>query len=70
MFNRLLEDLRFIVGSLFGVIGAILLVVAGRGDPTGRDALHLNLMSGTAMAVFAAVMVAMAVRAARPDAGA
>jgi hypothetical protein len=64
MLHRLLEDLRFVIGALFGSIGLILLAVA-LGDPQPQDTLHLNLTTGAAMTVFAGVMVAMALAALR-----
>ncbi|MBC7545975.1 MAG: hypothetical protein H7338_24870 [Candidatus Sericytochromatia bacterium] len=62
MLTRLWEDLRFVVGLLFGIFSVILLGVAAFGEVQVRDELHLNLVTGAVMAVFALIMLAMAFR--------
>ena len=58
MLNRLLEDLRFVIGGFFGMVGLILIVI-GYSDPSGsiRAGENMNLVSGWMMAVFAAFML-------------
>ena len=58
MLNRLLEDLRFVIGVFFGMVGLILIVI-GYSDPSGsiRAGENMNLVSGWMMAVFAAFML-------------
>jgi len=59
MFLKLVEDLRFVIGSLFGIISVLLLGVGFvDGIPAGAD-MNLNLMAGSVMFVFAAVMLGL-----------
>jgi uncharacterized membrane protein HdeD (DUF308 family) len=67
MIMRLLEDLRFVVGLLFGIISVILLGVALLGQPQVNDEMQLNLVTGAAMVVFSAIMLGMALAADRAD---
>jgi hypothetical protein len=59
---RLLEDLRFIIGLLFAILG---LLVLGEGllRPPASGAVNANLVGGLAMALFAALMLALAILA-------
>ena len=67
MLTRLLEDLRFVVGLLFGIISLILLGVGLLGEAQPHDELHLNLVTGACMGVFALIMLVMAVQGSKTD---
>jgi hypothetical protein len=55
-----MEDLRFIIGAFFGLLGIILLISSQIFIPNDPD-LNLNLLSGGMMILFATVMISLAV---------
>ena len=57
---RLLEDLRFIIGLLFGIIGLMVLVAGFFNPPTMPGVLNADLVGGVLMTAFAAVMLLLA----------
>lgn len=57
---RLLEDLRFIIGLLFAILG-VLVLGAGILHPAAPGTLDANIVGGVAMTVFAAVMLVLAI---------
>ena len=57
---RFLDDLRFIIGLLFLILGALVLVAAPAYRPTVEGAVNANLVGGIAMTAFAALMLALA----------
>jgi hypothetical protein len=57
---RLLEDLRFIIGLLFEILGLLVLGAGMLHPPVLRGAINANLVGGLAMMAFAAVMLALA----------
>ncbi len=58
---KYLEDLRFVIGLFFAILSC-LLVTLGLVDPsTYPDGLRLNLWAGTAMGIFASLMLALSV---------
>jgi hypothetical protein len=60
---KLLEDLRFVIGLLFAILG-LLVLGAGLLHPTAEPgALNANIVGGVAMTVFAAVMLGLALYA-------
>ena len=62
---RLLEDLRFIIGLLFAILG-LLVLGAGLLHST-PGAVNANLVGGVAMTLFAALMLALALFAPPKD---
>ena len=56
MFLKLMEDLRFLIGALFSTIGMIL-VVHGLTSNLAVGDLNLNVIAGSWMLVFSAVML-------------
>jgi len=62
---RLLEDLRFIIGLLFAILG-LLVLGAALLHPPAAGTVNANLVGGLAMTVFAALMLALAVFSPRP----
>jgi energy-converting hydrogenase Eha subunit E len=62
---RLLEDLRFFIGTFFVLVG-VLLTAAGLFDPVMTAGLNMNLTVGLVFLVFGALALWMAVRALRP----
>mgnify|MGYP001576485505 FL=1 len=56
MFLKLMEDLRFLIGALFSTIGMIL-VVHGLTSNLAVGDLTLNVIAGSWMLVFSAVML-------------
>ncbi len=65
---RFLEDLRFIIGLLFAIIG-LLVLGAGVLHPAAAapGTLNANLVGGAAMTLFAALMILLAVFAPRKE---
>ncbi len=57
---RLLEDLRFIIGLLFAILG-VLVLGAGVLHPVATGDVNANLVGGGAMTAFAAVMLGLAI---------
>jgi hypothetical protein len=62
---KLLEDLRFIIGLLFAILGLLVLGAGLLHAPTAPGALNANLLGGAAMTAFAVVMLALALLARR-----
>ena len=57
---KLLEDLRFVIGLLFAILG-LLVLGAGLLHPAGEPgALNANIVGGVTMTVFAALMLTLA----------
>lgn len=52
-----LNDLRFVIGLFFAVVGAILLATAAFGPNDVVAGVRLNLFAGTGMGLFGAVML-------------
>jgi hypothetical protein len=60
---RLLEDLRFVIGLLFAILG-LLVLGAGLLHPAAEPgALNANIVGGVTMTAFAALMLALALLA-------
>ena len=57
---RRLEDLRFIIGVLFAILGLLVLFVAPVFRPAVPGAINANLVGGIAMTAFAALMLGLA----------
>ncbi len=57
---RYLEDLRFIIGLLFGILG-VLVLGAGLLHPVATGGVNANLIGGGVMTAFAALMLALAI---------
>lgn len=55
-----LDDLRFIIGLLFGILGLLVLFATPGYKPSVEGAVNANLVGGIAMTVFAALMLALA----------
>jgi len=66
MLVRLLEDLRFVIGLFFGIIGTILVLTPSLGGATLSDVKDINLdyWTGGVMLVFSVLMIFGAVRSA------
>lgn len=60
---RLLEDLRFIIGLLFAILGLLVLGAGLLHPPAAPGALNANLLGGVVMTAFAMVMLALALLA-------
>ncbi len=58
---RLLEDLRFIIGLLFGIIGVMVLVAGIFNPPAMPGVLNADLVGGVLMTAFAVVMLGLAI---------
>jgi len=58
---KYLEDLRFVIGLFFAILGVLLMTVGTINASTYPDGLRLNLWSGAAMGIFAAVMISLSV---------
>jgi hypothetical protein len=57
---RLLEDLRFVIGLLFAILG-LLVLGAGLLHPAAEPGtLNANIVGGVAMTAFAALMLTLA----------
>ena len=57
---RLLEDLRFIIGLLFAILG-VLVLGAGILHPAAPGGVNANLVGGGTMTAFAVLMLALAI---------
>jgi len=57
---KLLEDLRFVIGLLFAILGLLVLGAGLLHPATEPGALNANLVGGIAMTAFAGVMLALA----------
>lgn len=64
---RLLEDLRFIIGLLFAILGVLVLGAGLLHPPAAPGAINANLVGGVAMAAFAALMLGLALFARPTD---
>jgi len=64
---RLLEDLRFIIGLLFGIIGVMVLVAGFFNPPAMPGELNADLVGGAVMTAFAVLMLALAILAPPKD---
>ncbi len=62
---RLLEDLRFIIGLLFAIIGFLVLGAGLLHPPAAPGTLNANLVGGAVMTAFAVLMLLLAVLARR-----
>jgi len=58
---RLLEDLRFIIGLLFLILGVLVLVAAPEARPAVGGGVNADLVGGVVMTVFAVLMIVLAV---------
>jgi crotonobetainyl-CoA:carnitine CoA-transferase CaiB-like acyl-CoA transferase len=56
----LLEDLRFIIGLLFGIIGVMVLVAGIFNAPAVPGVLNADLVGGAVMTAFAVLMLLLA----------
>ncbi|HTR98259.1 MAG TPA: hypothetical protein VML00_00835 [Bacteroidota bacterium] len=59
----LLEDLRFIIGLLFGIIGVMVLVAGIFNPPALPGVLNADLVGGAVMTAFAVLMLLLALLA-------
>lgn len=57
---KLLEDLRFVIGLLFAILGLLVLAAGLLQPATEPGALNANLVGGVTMTAFAVVMLALA----------
>ena len=57
---KLLEDLRFVIGLLFAILGLLVLGAGLLHPPTAPGDLNANVVGGVAMTGFAAVMLLLA----------
>jgi hypothetical protein len=60
---KLLEDLRFVIGLLFAILGLLVLGAGLLHPPAVPGDLNANIVGGTAMTGFAALMLALALLA-------
>ena len=58
---RYLDDLRFIIGIFFAIVGAILLATGFLDGSQSTEGTHLNLVSGGVMFALAALMLALSI---------
>jgi hypothetical protein len=59
---RLLEDLRFIIGLLFAILGLLVLGAGLLPPPAGPGGgVNANLVGGVTMTAFAALMLGLAI---------
>lgn len=61
----LFDDLRFIIGLLFAILGVLLLVARPAFLAPVPGVINANLVGGIAMTVFAALMLTLALLGAR-----
>jgi len=66
--SRLLDDLRFIIGLLFGILGLLVLFATPGYKPSVEGAVNANLVGGIAMTAFAVLMLVLALLGHRKDA--
>ena len=62
MLNRLLEDLRFVIGVFFAILSCILAVTGMLNPPADPSASNLNLAVGGIMGIFAVFMIVLSLR--------
>jgi hypothetical protein len=62
MLNRLLEDLRFVIGAFFAILSCILAATGALHPPTDPTATNLNLAVGGIMGIFAIFMITLSIR--------
>ena len=60
---KLLEDLRFVIGLLFAILGLLVLGAGLLHPATEPGALNANIVGGVTMTAFAALMLALALLA-------
>ncbi len=65
---RLIQDLRFVIGLFFILVGCGLLAEGLLAPPA--DALNLNLYTGAGMSCFALLMIGLALKARAAEKGA
>ncbi len=65
---RLLDDLRFIIGLLFGIIGVMVLLAGIFNPPAAPGIVNADLVGGVLMTAFAILMLVLAL-VARPKDG-
>ncbi len=58
---RLLDDLRFIIGLLFGIIGVMVLLAGIFNPPAAPGIVNADLVGGILMSAFAALMLLLAI---------
>lgn len=61
MLSRLIQDLRFVIGLFFAIVGGLLLAVGITNQAPYPDGLRLNLWAGSLMAIFATLMILLSV---------
>ena len=64
---RLLEDLRFIIGLLFLILGVLVLVAAPGARPAVGGGVNADLVGGVVMTLFAVLMLLLAILAQPKD---
>jgi hypothetical protein len=57
---RYLDDLRFIIGVVFAIMGLLVLFATPAFKPPLPGAINANLVGGVAMTAFAALMLGLA----------
>jgi hypothetical protein len=57
---KLLEDLRFVIGLLFAILGLLVLGAGLLHPATAPGTLNANIVGGVTMTAFAALMLALA----------
>lgn len=60
---KLLDDLRFIIGVLFAILGVVVLATGLFGPAAAPGTVNANIVGGTAMTAFAILMLALALTA-------
>ena len=58
---RYLDDLRFIIGVVFAIMGLLVLFAGPAFQPTVAGAINANLVGGIAMTAFAVLMLGLAI---------
>ena len=66
---NLLDDLRFIIGLLFAILGIVVLIAGLAGPAAAPGTANANLVGGVAMTSFAVLMLALALLGARKREG-
>jgi len=64
---KLLDDLRFIIGVLFAILGVLVLATGLTGPAAAPGTVNANLVGGIAMTAFAVLMLALAITARRRE---
>ncbi len=57
---RLLDDLRFIIGLLFGIIGVMVLLAGIFNPPAAPGIVNADLVGGILMTAFGVLMLVLA----------